>query len=108
MPAGVAVGAVTKSMADAFPPMNQSILALTNLRWILFEPASGGPKHEVASWTHDEIQGLDVDKGTIDELDDHDDGPKAAAISLILRMADEATKLKLAQKASFPEVQWDS
>ena len=65
MPAGVAVGAVTKSMADAFPPMNQSILALTNLRWILFEPASGGPKHEVASWTHDEIQGLDVDKGAL-------------------------------------------
>lgn len=63
--AGVPVGAVTASMADAFPPMNQSILALTNLRWILFEPASGGPRHEVASWTHDEIQGFDVDKGAL-------------------------------------------
>ena len=55
------------SMADAFPQLPQSILALTDQRWILFEQSvmSGGPKAIVTSWTHEEIHGVDLEKGKL-------------------------------------------
>lgn len=58
---------VDGSMADAFPQMPQSILALTNQRWILFEQStmSGGPKDIVDTWPHDSIQRVDMEKGKL-------------------------------------------
>lgn len=58
---------VDGSMADAFPQVSQSILALTNQRWVLFEQStmSGGPKEIVSSWEHDTIASVDVEKGKL-------------------------------------------
>ena len=55
------------SMADGFPQMAQSILALTNQRWILFEQSamSGGPKEIVGTWPHDAIVSVEVEKGKL-------------------------------------------
>ena len=55
------------SMADEFPQMAQSILALTNQRWILFEQSvmSGGPKEIVGAWPHEAIVSIEVEKGKL-------------------------------------------
>jgi hypothetical protein len=55
------------TMADSWPQMKQSILALSDQRWILFEQGmmSGGPKSVVAEWPHSAIQGIEIEKGKL-------------------------------------------
>ena len=55
------------SMAGGFPQLPQSILALTNRRWILFEQSamSGGPKGIVSTWDHGAIASVGVEAGKL-------------------------------------------
>ncbi len=74
--AGAAIGNAIKgkaeeaeagTMADSFPGAKQAILALSNQRWIVFEQGamSGGPKSISATWPHDQIRGIDIEKGKL-------------------------------------------
>jgi|GEM_PF-1856271 len=55
------------TLAASFPLLKQSILAISNQRWIVFEqsPMSGGPKSVSATWTHDQITGLKSETGKV-------------------------------------------
>jgi len=64
---GEAEKAESGSMADSFPRHRQAILALSDQRWLLFEQGamSGGPKSLSAQWPHDQITGIEVEKGKL-------------------------------------------
>ncbi|MCP3912973.1 MAG: hypothetical protein GY745_03225 [Actinomycetia bacterium] len=55
------------TMAESFPTTKQAILAVTTQRWVLFEQgmASGGPKGIAAEWRHEQIRGLELEKGKL-------------------------------------------
>lgn len=57
----------TPTMADSFPRRPHTILTLTNRRWVLLDspPLGSGPRRVLASWAHDEIQGLDIERGAL-------------------------------------------
>lgn len=88
------------SMADEFPQMAQSILALTDQRWILFEQSvmSGGPKEIVGAWPHDAIVSIEVEKGklmsklTLTFSDGSTVGLEAPKANKPAKLVDEAQK----------------
>lgn len=55
------------SMAQSFPAVRQSILAVSDQRWILFEQGAmtGGIKGVSAEWTRDQIHAIEVEKGKL-------------------------------------------
>jgi hypothetical protein len=98
---GAAVGAAIKggsdvpepnSQADSFPLTKQSILAVSEQRWILFEQSamSGAPKGVLGEWSRSEIQSLDQERGKLTSR-------------LKLRFADGSTAEMEAVKAAKPD-----
>lgn len=64
---GSAQDSTPGSMAESFPPKRQSILAVSNQRWIMFEQSSmsGSVKGVSDEWSHADISSIEIEKGKL-------------------------------------------